>query len=123
VTDDLDQALDRCGSFSPEVREIGRRELERMFGAGSAVAGLELARIVVSEKFACSLGRPEAVELLIRQLRLSGEALAFLDLYYHGGDLVPDELMFELLTLAAPNCTEAAEILEARLPGWRHPLA
>ncbi len=123
MNDELNRALDRCGSISPEVREGGRRELERLFKAGSAVAGVELAHIVVSENFPCSLGKPEAVGMLVRRLRLSGDPLAFLDLYHHGGDLVSDDLMLELLTLAAPNCAEAAEILEARLPGWRHPLA
>lgn len=123
MNDKLDRAIERAGSFSPEAREEGRRELEVLFRSGSASAGVELAHIVVAENFACSLGRPEAVDLLIRQLRLSGEALAFLNLYHHGGDLICDELMFELLTLAAPNCVDAAEILEAGLPNWRHPLA
>lgn len=119
----LERALDRCASLSPEVREAGRLDLERLSQAGSAVAGVELARVVVSEGFACSLGKLDAVDLLVREVRLFGAAGAFLDLYYYGGDLISDDLMFELLTLAAPNSTEAREILEARLPGWRHPLA
>ena len=123
MNDDLDRALDRCASFSSDVRETGRRELERLFNAGSALAGIELAHIVVSENFECSLEKREAVDFLVRQLRLSGDASAFLNLYYHGGDLVPEVLMLEVLTLAAPNSTEAKEILEARLPGWRHPRA
>jgi hypothetical protein len=120
---DLDRALDRAASFSPDVREVGRQSLDALFQGGCAEAGLELARIVVSEGFACSLGKPEAVRLLIEELRQTGSAGAFLDLYYYGGDEISDEAMLELLTLAAPNCTEAAEILEARLPSWRHPLA
>ena len=123
MTDDLDRALERCTSFSSEVRESGRCELEGLFAAGSAVAGVELAHIVLSAKHVCSLGKPQAVDLLAREVRLSGDPLAFLNLYYYGGDLVSDDLMFELLTLAAPNSVEAREILEARLPGWRHPLA
>ena len=123
MNDELDRALDRCASVSSDVRETGRRELERLFNAGSGVAGVELAHIVVSENFECRLAKREAVDLLVRQLRLSGDASAFLNLYYHGGDLVTEVLMFEVLTLAAPNSTEAKEILEARLPGWRHPRA
>ncbi|WP_304190940.1 hypothetical protein [Phenylobacterium aquaticum] len=120
---DLDRALDRCTSLSPDVREIGRRDLDLMFRAGSAAAGVELARFFLSENFSCSLEKAEATELLVREVRLSGDPSAFLNLYYYAGDLVSDDLMFELLQLAAPKCAEAEEILEARLPGWRHPLA
>ena len=123
MSTEFDRVMQRCESFSPEVRESGRRELESLFHAGSAVAGVQLAQIVLGDRFVCSLGKAEAVVLLVREVRLSGDAGAFLDLYYYGGDLVSADLMFELLTLAAPNCAEAAEILEARLPGWRHPLA
>ena len=123
MEDELDRALDRCASFSPDVKEIGRRDLETLFRAGSAAAGVELARLVLSEKFSCSLGRPDAKDLLVREVRLSGDPSAFLNIYYYASDLVSDEVMFELLTLAAPNSAEAEEILEARLPGWRHPLA
>lgn len=119
----LEQALDRCASFSRDVREIGRRDLEALFRAGSAEAGVELARFVLSENFACGLDRAEAVNLLAREVKSSGDASAFLNIYHYAGDHVSDDLMLELLTLAAPNCTEAAEILKARLPGWRHPLA
>jgi len=123
MQEELDRALDRCASLSPDVKEIGRRDLERLFRAGSEVAGVELAHYVLSEKFSCSLGKVEATELLVREVRLSGDPSAFLNIYYYAGDLVSDDLMFELLTLTAPNCAEAEEILEARLPGWRHPLA
>lgn len=123
MQEELDRALDRCSSLSPDVKEIGRRDLERLFRAGSEVAGVELARYVLSEKFSCSLGKTEATDLLVREVRLSGDPSAFLNIYYYAGDLISDDLMFELLTLTAPNCAEAEEILEARLPGWRHPLA
>jgi len=62
MMDELDR-LDRCASISPEVRESGRRDLETLFKAGSAVAGVELAYIVLSAKFPCSLGKAEAVRL------------------------------------------------------------
>jgi len=63
MMDELDRVLDRCASISPEVRESGRRDLETLFKAGSAVAGVELAYIVLSAKFPCSLGKAEAVRL------------------------------------------------------------
>ena len=119
---DLDRALDRCGSMSPEVREIGRQALDSLFRTGITAAGVELAHIVLSENFECSLSKADAVRLLVEDLRQTGSALAFLNLYHHAGDHISDDAMLELLTLAAPNCTEAVEILEARLPGWRHPL-
>lgn len=120
---ELALAIDRCGSINPEVREIGRWSLDALSKLGLVEARSELAHIVVSEDFVCSLAKADAVKVLINDLRRTGSAWAFLDLYHHGRGYVPDDLMFELLTLAAPNCTEAAEILEARLPGWRHPLA
>ena len=123
MQEELDKALDRCASLSPDVRENGCRDLERLFLAGSAVAGVELAHYVLSGSFVCGLGKAEATDLLVREVRLSGNPSAFMHLYYYAGDLVSDELMGELLTLAAPNSAEAEEILEARLPGWRHPQA
>jgi hypothetical protein len=77
---DLARALDRCARFSPAVREIGRRSLDALFKAACVAAGVELAHIVVSETFACSLSKPDAVRLLIEDLRRTGSPLALLDL-------------------------------------------
>ena len=123
MTDEVDRATHRATSFSAEVRESGRRDLELLFQNGSAAAGVELSLIVLSENFACGLGRREAVTLLVREVRLSGDPSAFWNVYHYAGDLVSDDLIYELLTRVAPNSAEAEEILEARLPGWRHPLA
>lgn len=123
MEEELHRALDRCASLSPDVREIGRRDLERLFRAGSAVAGVELAQYVLSEEFSCSLGKAAATDLLVQEVRCSGDPSAFLNIYYYAGDLVSDKLLGELLTLAAPNSAEAEEILKARLPDWRHPQA
>lgn len=123
MEDEVDRAFKLCGSFSAELREVGKRELEKLYLAGSNAAGLELASYLLGEGFECELGKPEAVKILATEVRLTGNGGAFLDLYYHGGDLVSDELLGELLPLAAPNGGEASEIWEAKLPGWRHPLA
>ncbi|WP_374654901.1 hypothetical protein [Phenylobacterium sp.] len=119
---DLERALERCDSLSPEVRKIGIEMLEALYLKGCAGAAVELAHIVVSEDYICELTKLDAVRLLIRDLRLSGSSLSFQHLYHHARGYVSDELMYELLTLAAPNCMDATEILEANLPGWRHPL-
>lgn len=121
--EELERALDRCGSLSPDVREVGFRDLERLFLAGSAVAGVELAGYILTDSFVCGLGKEDAAALLVREVRLFGNGWACMTLYHYADDLVSDELMGELLALAAPNSAEAEEILEARLPGWRHPLA
>lgn len=123
MSDELERALDRATALAPELREMGRRELDFLFQKGSSAAGIGLAHLVLSESWACSLAKPEAVTLLVREVRLSSDPSALWSLYYHAGDLVSDDLMGELLALVAPNSAEAEEILEARLPGWRHPFA